>query len=68
MIKTAPIKWLKSYWRSKGVVTDLIKDEINFSHKICGMDPKTAEAIRTNDLKIFKEIYDNFKKLLCKFD
>jgi glycosyltransferase involved in cell wall biosynthesis len=82
MIKTAPITWLKSYWRSKGVVSDLVKDEIEIyhglSHEIpAGLSKKGIKSVVTiHDLiylrypQFFKyidrKIYDYKFRAACK--
>ena len=55
MIKTAPITWLKSYWRSKGVVKDLIKDEIEIYH---GLSHEIPSGLKQKGIKSVVTIHD----------
>jgi glycosyltransferase involved in cell wall biosynthesis len=82
IIKTAPIKWLKSYWRSKGVIKDLVADQVELyhglSHEIpAGLQQKGIKSVVTiHDLiylrypKFFKyidrKIYDYKFRAACK--
>ena len=55
VIKTAPIKWLKSYWRSKGVVKDLVKDEIEIYH---GLSHEIPSGLKQRGIKSVVTIHD----------
>ncbi len=81
-IKTAPIKFLKSYWRSKGVIKELIKDKIELFHGLSHEIPnglkkaKIKSVVTIHDLiylrypQYFKwldrKIYDFKFRLACK--
>ena len=55
VIKTAPITWLKSYWRSKGVVSDLVKDKIEIYH---GLSHEIPSGLKQKGIKSVVTIHD----------
>ena len=54
-IKTAPIKLLKTYWRSKGVVRDLVRDQIDLFH---GLSHEIPAGLQKNGIKSIVTIHD----------
>ncbi|MBU0695730.1 MAG: glycosyltransferase family 4 protein [Bacteroidetes bacterium] len=82
IIRSAPLKFLKSYWRSKGVVKDLIKDEIELYHGLSHELPSGLKKAGINSIvtihdliylrypQYFKwldrKIYDAKFRLACK--
>jgi glycosyltransferase involved in cell wall biosynthesis len=54
-IKTAPFKLLKSYWRSSGVVKDLIKDKIDLYH---GLSHEIPSQLKKEGIKSVVTIHD----------
>lgn len=55
IIRTAPVKLLKSYWRSKGVVKDLIKDKVEVYH---GLSAELPSGLKSNGIKAVVTIHD----------
>ncbi len=54
-IKTAPIRFLKSYWRSKGVVKDLVTDKIEIYH---GLSHEIPTGLKNVNIKSVVTIHD----------
>ncbi|MBK0382641.1 glycosyltransferase family 4 protein [Pedobacter sp. SD-b] len=54
-IRTAPISFLRSYWRSKGVVKDLIKDKIELYH---GLSHELPKGLKQANIKSVVTIHD----------
>jgi glycosyltransferase involved in cell wall biosynthesis len=54
-IRTAPIKFLKSYWRSKGVIKDLKRDEIELFH---GLSHEIPRGLKNVNIKSVVTIHD----------
>ncbi len=54
-IKTAPVKLLKSYWRSKGVVKDLVKDGVELYH---GLSHEIPSGLKSKKIKSVVTIHD----------
>lgn len=55
IIKTAPIKLFKAYWRSKGVVKDLVKDKIELYH---GLSHEIPTGLKKVGIKSVVTIHD----------
>lgn len=55
IIKTAPIKIFKAYWRSKGVVKDLVRDEIELYH---GLSHEIPSGLKNAGIKSVVTIHD----------
>lgn len=55
IIKTAPFKLLKSYWRSSGVVGDLVKDNIELYH---GLSHEIPSGLKKKGIKSVVTIHD----------
>jgi glycosyltransferase involved in cell wall biosynthesis len=55
VIKTAPIKWLKSYWRSKGVIKDLVADQVELYH---GLSHEIPAGLQQKGIKSVVTIHD----------
>lgn len=54
-IKTAPIKLFKTYWRSKGVVHDLVRDKIDLYH---GLSHEIPSDLQKKGIKSLVTIHD----------
>ncbi|MEO5911477.1 MAG: glycosyltransferase family 1 protein [Pelobium sp.] len=54
-IRTAPIKFLKSYWRSKGVLKNLKKDQIELFH---GLSHEIPSGLKEAGIKSVVTIHD----------
>lgn len=54
-IKTAPFKFFKSFWRSKGVVKDLVKDEVEIYH---GLSHEIPSGLKNKGIKSVVTIHD----------
>ena len=54
-IKTAPIKLLKTYWRSKGVIHDLVRDKIDLYH---GLSHEIPSGLKKKGIKSVVTIHD----------
>ena len=54
-IKTAPIKLLKTYWRSKGVIYDLVRDKIDLYH---GLSHEIPSGLKKKGIKSVVTIHD----------
>lgn len=54
-IKTAPIKLFKTYWRSKGVVHDLVRDKIDLYH---GLSHEIPSGLQRKGIKSVVTIHD----------
>jgi glycosyltransferase involved in cell wall biosynthesis len=54
-IKTAPIKLLKTYWRSKGVIRDLVRDKIDLYH---GLSHEIPSGLKKKGIKSVVTIHD----------
>ncbi len=54
-IRTATIKLLKSFWRSKGVVKELVKDEIEVYH---GLSAELPSGLKARGIKAVVTIHD----------
>ena len=54
-IKTAPIKFIKSYWRSKGVIKDLVNDGIELYH---GLSHEIPSGLKIKNIKSVVTIHD----------
>ncbi|MBC7654064.1 MAG: glycosyltransferase family 4 protein [Oligoflexus sp.] len=55
IIRSTPLKFLKSYWRSKGVVKDLIKDKIELYH---GLSHELPSGLKKVGIKSVVTIHD----------
>lgn len=55
VIKTAPFKFLKSYWRSNGVKKDLVKDQIDIYH---GLSHEIPSGLKKKGIKSVVTIHD----------
>lgn len=55
VIRTAPIKFLHSYWRSKGVIKDLKKDKIELFH---GLSHEIPSGLKDAGIKSVVTIHD----------
>nr|MBC7613616.1 glycosyltransferase family 4 protein [Pseudopedobacter sp.] len=55
LIRSAPTKFLKSYWRSKGVVKDLKKDGIELYH---GLSHEIPSGLKSAGIKSVVTIHD----------
>lgn len=55
LIRTAPIKFLKSYWRSKGIINDLKKDGIELYH---GLSHEIPSGLNNVGIKSVVTIHD----------
>jgi glycosyltransferase involved in cell wall biosynthesis len=55
IIKTAPIKLLKSYWRRQGVVKDLVKDGVEIYH---GLSHELPKGLKKHGIKSVVTIHD----------
>jgi glycosyltransferase involved in cell wall biosynthesis len=67
-IKTAPIKFLKAYWRSKGVIYDLVRDKIDLYHGLSheipsGLQKKGIKSVVTIHDLIFLRFPNYFKSI-----
>ena len=54
-IKTAPIKLLRTYWRSKGVIKDLVQDKIDLYH---GLSHEIPSGLKKKGIKSVVTIHD----------
>ena len=54
-IKTAPIKLLRTYWRSKGVIQDLVRDKIDLYH---GLSHEIPSGLKKKGIKSVVTIHD----------
>ena len=54
-IKTAPIKLLRTYWRSKGVIHDLVRDKIELYH---GLSHEIPSGLKKKGIKSVVTIHD----------
>lgn len=54
-VRTAPIKFLKSYWRSKGVIKELIEDKIELFH---GLSHEIPSGLKKANIKSVVTIHD----------
>ncbi|MDA9555257.1 glycosyltransferase family 4 protein [Pelobium sp.] len=54
-IKSAPIKWLKSYWRSFGIIKDLKNDGIDIYH---GLSHEIPSGLKKHGIKSVVTIHD----------
>src|SRR6476646_3294199 len=55
IIRSTPLKFLKSYWRSKGVVKDLIKDGVEIYH---GLSHELPSGLKAAGIKSVVTIHD----------
>lgn len=55
ILRTAPIKLFKAYWRSKGVVNDLVKDKIEVYH---GLSHEIPSGLKKAGIKSVVTIHD----------
>jgi glycosyltransferase involved in cell wall biosynthesis len=55
VIKTAPIKWMKSYWRSKGVIKNLVADQVELYH---GLSHEIPAGLQQKGIKSVVTIHD----------
>ncbi|MBD3748106.1 MAG: glycosyltransferase family 4 protein [Sphingobacteriales bacterium] len=55
ILRTAPVKLFKAYWRSKGVVNDLIKDKIEVYH---GLSHEIPSGLKKAGIKSVVTIHD----------
>lgn len=67
-IKTAPIKLFKTYWRSKGVVHDLVRDKVDLYHGLSheipsGLQKKGIKSVVTIHDLIFLRFPNYFKSI-----
>lgn len=55
MIRTTPIKLLKSYWRSKGVAKQVVKDKIDIYH---GLSAEIPLGLKGKGIKCVVTVHD----------
>lgn len=54
-IRTAPFKFFKSFWRSKGVIKDLSKDQVEIYH---GLSHEIPSGLKNKGIKSVVTIHD----------
>jgi glycosyltransferase involved in cell wall biosynthesis len=54
-IRSAPFKFLKSFWRSKGVITNLLKDKVDIYH---GLSHEIPLGLKNKGIKSVVTIHD----------